>query len=375
MTDPASRIASEIEEGGPIPFTRFMELALYDPMAGYYAAGRAEIGCRGDYFTSASVGAVFGELLAGQFIAAWRELGEPEDFVIVEQGANDGQLAADALGFLREGPMSKVNWTIIEPFPHLREKQRETLKDFDVRWVSTPGELPAFEGIHFSNELFDALPVHIVRSKGDSWVELRVALREGRFVWEEASPGDELGRSIADLPPRASGYQTEIRLSHRPLLRTLAEKIRRGWVLVIDYGMDAGRLLAHHRTRGTISCYSRHRRDSNPLESPGAKDITAHVNFSMLASDALQAGFALASFTDQYHFLTAAAEPLLRSMDGMPPTRESQKKLQSLKTLLHPESMGTQFHYLLLSKNQTGSLPGFRHAKDPGFLLEAGYGA
>ena len=149
----------------------------------------------------------------------------------------------------------------------------------------------------------------------------------------------------------------------RPLLRTLAARIPRGFLLAVDYGMCRESLLAEHRTGGTLSCYRGHRRDSNPLEAPGEKDITAHVNFSLLRNDAVEAGWNFMNFTDQHHFLVGAAKSLLLSMDGKIPDGEGRRKLRSLRTLLHPESMGQQFHAIVFSKGVAGAkLSGFQYA-------------
>jgi len=141
--------------------------------------------------------------------------------------------------------------------------------------------------------------------------------------------------------------------------------MRTGWVLVVDYGFLRDQLLAPHRREGTFSCYQAHRRDARPLEEPGKKDITAHVDFTALAETARTNGFEIEGFADQHHFLVGASESLLKTLDG-PPDPASQKLLRALQTLLHPESMGTQFHYLALSKGLAPHSPpsGFRYARE-----------
>ena len=153
------KILSEIAAKGPLSFARFMELALYDAEAGYYASGRARVGRHGDFFTNVSVGPVFGHILAEQFREMWSRLGTPRRFALVEQGANDGQLALDVLSALDEEMQEAIDYWIIEPFPILQQRQEQTLKPWGskVRWVNDPGALPVFNGVHFSNELVDAL--------------------------------------------------------------------------------------------------------------------------------------------------------------------------------------------------------------------------
>jgi SAM-dependent MidA family methyltransferase len=350
-----------------MPFSRFMDLALYDPHEGYYTSGRAAVGREGDFFTSVSIGPVFGAVLAGQFLEMWEVLGRPPEFRLVEQGANDGRLSCDILKALSETPLAGVPLTIIEPASILREKQAATLAGFDVQWVESPENLDTFDGVHFSNELFDALPFDILEARAGAWHELQVHADEAGFCFK-ASPHP----IQTDLPPRSDGYRAELRRHQRGLLENLSARLRRGFLLAIDYGMPRSELLAPHRSGGTLACYTQHRRDEAPLENPGEKDITAHVDFTALAQDATACGLALEGYTDQHHFLVGAATGLLKSLDGAAPTPATLKILRSLRTLLHPETMGTQFKAILFSKNTPLAKPlsGFQHAGDCRFLLE-----
>jgi len=362
---PDALIAAEIAAHGPITFARFMELALYDPEQGYYAANRAKIGRQGDFYTNVSIGPVFGRILAGQFEEMWRRLGSPAPFTIVEQGANDGSLAADVLGALTEEFRAAAEYRIVEPLVHLREVQREKLAAFaHVHWAESSAEAPEFRGVHFSNELIDALPFHLVRSTGAGWEELRVAHDES-FQFVPAPPSVETSR----LPVRAAGTLAELRPAAETWVREWARKLQAGWLLVIDYGFPRELLLAEHRHEGTFSCYSRHRRDARPLEEPGDKDITAHVDFTTLAEAAQNAGLEIAGFADQHHFMVGASQALLKTLEGRIDP-EARKTLRALQSLLHPESMGTQFHYLAFAKN-TGpaALSGFQFARDPQKVL------
>src|SRR5262245_31201368 len=157
----ALEIRDQIEHDGPISFARFMSLALYHPQLGYYSSGRCSIGRAGDYFTSVSVGSLFGTLLAGQFAEVWETLGRPDDFVIVEQGAHHGEFAADVLETLRiRHPefFERTLYRIVEPFPILRQRQEERLRTFEprVQWEADLETMRPFVGIHFSNELLDS---------------------------------------------------------------------------------------------------------------------------------------------------------------------------------------------------------------------------
>jgi SAM-dependent MidA family methyltransferase len=355
------RLSAEIAADGPMGFDRFMARALYDPDGGYYATGAGRIGKSGDFFTNVSLGPVYGEILAGQFLEMWQELGRPPDFTLVEQGANNGQLASDILTALAGTPLADVRLILVEPSPVLRKLQSETLSGRNVGWVCEAADLPELCGVHFSNELFDALPVHVVRSTGASWAELFVGCKDGAFFWQEGLMCPEVAGVVASFPGRPAGFTTEVCTGYRHLLEGLSAKVRRGFLLAVDYGMSTEALLAEHRREGTLRCYSSHRLETHPLENPGKKDITAHVNFSLLASEAARAGWALEKLTDQHHFLVGAATRMLLEMDGTP----NPKKLRPLTALLHPENMGRQFHAILFSKGISGAaLSGFQHARD-----------
>ena len=362
------KIVSEIEANGPLTFARFVELALYDREVGYYASGRARIGKHGDFFTNVSVGPLFGQLLAGQFREMWSRLGKPARFALVEQGANDGQLAMDILCALGSEILETVEYWIIEPFPAWRRLQEQKLQNVEakVKWVDDLIALPVFDGIHFSNELVDSFPFHLIRSNGKRWEELYVSTDEDRLAFEVAHPSTALPDSLKSLPPRPAGTIAELRLTAGDWIHALGGRVNKGFVLIVDYGFPRFELFAPHRTNGTFCCYRAHRRDSLPLEDPGEKDISAHVDFTAVAEAGLAAGFRIEGFTDQHHYLVGASHDLLAKVSN-PPDELSQKSLRALQTLLHPESMGTQFHYLALSKGValTPPLSGFKFARDP----------
>jgi SAM-dependent MidA family methyltransferase len=340
-------------------FSRFMELALYDPAEGYYASGKAGVGRDGDFFTNISLGPVFGEILATQFLEMWEMLGRPSDFTLVEQGANDGRLSEDILNGLASTPLADCRLILIEPFTPLREKQQARLAGRRVEWVEAPEALPPFTGVHFSNELFDALPFEIVKSRSGRWELQRVQILDSAFRLEPAE--------VLDLtwPAPSEDFVSELRTGQHELLAAISSRLQQGFLLAIDYGMTREELLAPHRANGTLACYAAHRRDDNPFESIGEKDITAHVDFTALAQDLRACGLEPTGYTDQHHFLVGAAERLLLSFDGQPPTADTLKKLRSLRTLLHPETLGVQFKVLLASKGvSTPTISGFRHARE-----------
>ena len=361
------KIVSEIEASGPLTFARFMQLALYDPAVGYYASGRARIGKHGDFFTNVSVGPVFGQILASQIREMWSGLGKPARFALVEQGANDGQLALDILQAMMTEILETTEYWIVEPLLTLRQLQKKKLGNFEakVKWVDDLNALPVFDGIHLSNELLDSFPFHLIRCNGHGWEELCVSTHEDRLAFKATYPSRAIADALKNLPPRPAGTIAEVRPTVCDWIHALAGRVNKGFVLIVDYGFPRRELLAPHRTSGTFCCYRAHRRDSHPLEDPGEKDISAHVDFTALAEAALAAGFRIEGFADQHHYLVGASQELFAKISNSP-HELSPKRLRALQTLLHPESMGTQFHYLALSKGVASAphLSGFKFARD-----------
>ena len=342
-------IASEIARIGPVSFRWFMEQALYHPDYGYYCANHASgrIGREGDFFTNVSVGPLFGRLLASQFIEMWEHLGRPAPFTIVEQGANNGEFAADALGTLGE-TIPFLEYRIVEPLAALRELQARKLAGFSsVRWEESLEGMEPFCGVHFSNELLDAMPFHLVRFSGGTWKERRVDFQEGKFVLVEFPAGE-----FPELPPiRGEGHQTEVNREATRWVELAASKISRGFILAIDYGYPREEFYHPDRSAGTLTCYRQHRRSSDPLEHIGETDITAHVEFTSVIERACSCGMRLCGFTDQHRYMVGLAAPHLHELDA--------KSLRAFRTLMHPAFMGSAFKVLALEKGVEATLRGF----------------
>ncbi|MCE9588212.1 MAG: SAM-dependent methyltransferase [Verrucomicrobia bacterium] len=343
---------------GVIPFRRFMELALYHPEYGYYGSGRARVGKEGDFFTSVSVGSIYGRLLTSVCRDVWERLGKPSEFTIVEQGANDGSMATDILGALAKAGDSynqAVRLIIVEPFPVNRDRQKQKLAGFtNVTWVPSLEELPTFTGIHLSNELLDAFPVDSVRWNGTAWEEECVAYHDGALVWTTRPIQDpELHAEATKLPNHLTkGFRAEINRAMNPWLTTLHKRLERGLVLTIDYGQSGEDRYAPHRADGTLLAFKKHERFNDPLGEPGLRDITAQVDFTALARSSREVGFEILGYSDQHHFLVGAAEPWLRSLgDFTDQSDAARRDLGALQTLLNPGSMGIQFKAIALGKD------------------------
>lgn len=366
------------ESNGPLGFEEYLSLVLYHPELGYYATEGGGPGLEGgDFFTNVSVGPVFGELLAGQFLEIWRSLGCPPEFTLMEQGANDGSLMADVLTAVDRNPdfAACVRPVLLEPLPTLRARQQARLEPWGDRfeWIEYPGERTFTTGVHFSNELIDALPFSLFRFSDGRWKEKAVKVSpEGELRWVERPIAGDLERFVEKIPRLTTEpYETEIRPTISKWMKETTGMFERGVILICDYGYPRLEYYSKARNRGTLLCYQRHQKDDNPLDSPGTKDISAHVDFTAVAEAALAEDWQLLGFTDQHHFLVGAAEQWLREMDGKPMNAAEQRKMRSLQTLLHPESMGTRFHFLAFGKGVAGemNLSGFRHAHPPRALL------
>ena len=381
-------IRTEIGLNGPISFARFMELALYHPGCGYYAGGRANIGRRGDFFTNVSVGSLFGKLLAVQFAEIWEKLGRPHDFEIVEQGAHDGIFAADSLSALRQFTgdcFAATSYCIVEPFPIWRERQQKNLREFSekIAWVASVDEIAPFVGIHFSNELFDSLPVHLIVSGGvmngatvwnekfvlehrlsacaPSGVELRCPDASFEFVTSTLSRPDLLPHHLGFFP---GGFETEVNLAAPKLMSEIAAKLSRGVILTIDYGFSRTEFYSLHRSQGSLQVRAKQRKLSSPFQQIGLADISAHVEWTSLAEAAQSSGARPIGFTDQHHFLTGIISKFF------PDAAFDASEKRALQTLLHPEMLGRDFQALALGKDFHETLSGFRFARDSAAALQ-----
>jgi SAM-dependent MidA family methyltransferase len=337
-----------------------MQQALYHPEHGYYSSGRCTIGRKGDYFTNVSVGPLFGQLMLAQFAEIWEQLSKTDDFVIVEQGAHDGQFARDVLQSAQERApefFEALRYRIIEPFSILRERQSQILEPFreKIEWCSS---LEPFTGIHFSNELLDAMPARLI----DGDMEKLVDLQDDEFAFIERSVSNGVfNQAVLDWAD------------------TVAANLQRGYVIAIDYGHWGDEF------QGDVRVHAQHRHLDSPFEQIGHADITMHVDWTSIARCAKANGLRVAGFTDQHHFLTG----IISTWPDLLPSRFSNstalsrrvhilaaedKTKRALQTLLHPEMLGRAFQVLALAKNvdpRTPRLAGFKFAREPRSALEA----
>lgn len=320
MTPAAVQLEEEIRREGPIPFSRFMQVALYHPEHGYYRRTRDPFGRQGDFFTAEQLQPVFGILIARRIAALFREMGQPEDFEVVELGAGRGEMAA---------ALSRFRYLPVE---------------------AGRGSLPErMCGVVFSNEFFDALPVERVVVRGGALVRQRVGWSEGRFVWLEGEPaGEEIAAYVSRYFPKLEdGFAVEVSLEALRRLERIAAALRTGYHFTIDYGYTRGEVKRF--PGGTLMSYRRHVASEDVLADPGERDITAHVNFSALQEHGAAVALETVRFETLARLLLSEGESdhFREALAADTSAGEMARRLQ-LKTLLF--GMGESFRSLLQRK-------------------------
>jgi SAM-dependent MidA family methyltransferase len=354
-------IASEINSSGPIPFVRFMDLALYHPQFGYYMrppeSGTERIGWSGDFYTSSDVHPILGEALVRQAEQIDRLLGQPDPFTVVEMGPGKGLLAKHFLSACQSESSSlrqRVRYVLVERSSAMLDFQRRNL----TPWIKSPGlvtwvegleglALQSVTGLFFSNELIDAFPVHRIQVRAGRIEELWVDYRDGRFVeclkpLSSAVLTHRLRELNFDWP---DGYRTEINLQALDWMKQVGRRMDRGVVLTIDYGHAAQDLYHPDRKKGTFLCYHSQMAIEAPFLHVGEQDMTAHVDFSSLARVGEAQGLRLTGFTNQMSFLMGLGiEQMIAALE--PDSSEFHAALHLLK----PNGMGSTFKVLVQHK-------------------------
>jgi SAM-dependent MidA family methyltransferase len=391
MTPLSHIIREEIAKHGPIPFARFMQLALYCPECGYYEKEKDRVGRGGDFFTSVSVGSLFGDLLAFQF-AEWLEaMPEPQrpsaPLKIIEAGAHDGKLAGDILSWLqkhRPKLFSKLEYHILEASRVRRQWQARTLEGFrgKVRWTHDSSDFkgwldycryePKTDGVIFSNELLDAFPVSRLGwdARAGKWFEWGVTVDNGKFIWAnlELKTGwrEAYERHMLKLPEPLlaalpDGYVLEIGHRAEAWWADMASVLRRGKLVTIDYGFTLEELISPARVNGTLRAYFQHQVSDDLLGRPGEQDLTAHVNFSSIQEAGERAGLTTELFCRQSQFLTqilnqaCSPSPSLKRALGQHVKEQyfakfDAKQVRQFQTLTHPEHLGRSFQVLVQAR-------------------------
>ena len=352
----------------------FMDLALYHPELGYYARAAQRSGRAGDFFTSVDVGPLFGELLEIQLAEMFRVLQASDSrlqvFDLVEAGAGNGRLSADILRAARANDRAfydSIRLHLVEASPDARAAQTPTLGDAGERLASSgPGLPSSFDGVLIANELLDALPAHQVVMREDGLREVyieaagdrggpeRFALRAIEDAPSTPALGEYLARLGVELQP---GWRVEINLRAVEWIRDAARRLRRGFIILIDYGHDARELYSASHSAGTLTTYSSHRSvgsessASTPawLRSPGEQDITAHVDFTSVRAAAEEEGLQTLGFLDQTYFLIGLVGDDWSAGDGSSAKAVAERS-RALKTLVMPGGLGSTHKVMIFGK-------------------------
>ncbi len=372
-----ARIRDEIQRDGPIPFARFMDLALYDPDGGYYRAVEERPGRAGDFLTAPEAHPIFGWTVARVLDEVWQQLGEPDPFVLREAGAGSGTLALsilDGLARAGSGLFAAIRYDPVEVEPRRIATIASRLADAGHadRLLVPMDRTSAWTGVVLANEVLDALPVHRVRQRGEGLVELAVDATADGFVEVEialttpalAARFVEAGVALAD------GQTAEVCLGIDDWLAGATEGLARGLVLLIDYGHPAPALYDSVRRRdGTLRAYLRHTVSDQPYRFVGRQDLTAHVDVTAVERAAGAAGLTHLGTTTQAEFLIGAGiETLLQAIQNDPTTGlEGYLTVRSaLMRMLDPSAMG-RFAVMAFGRDwPVGALPAALAFRGPG---------
>jgi SAM-dependent MidA family methyltransferase len=348
-------------QGGWIPFSRFMELALYAPGQGYYTAGARKFGASGDFVTAPELSPLFGRTLARQ-AAEIMQHSAPHT---LELGAGSGKLAADMLLELERLESLPQSYAILEVSADLRERQQALLQERvphlleRVRWLD---KLPdSISGAVIGNEVLDALPVHLVLWNDSGIAERGVASESENFLWQDRPAQTPALLQAAQHIRVPDGYLSEISLAACGLVHSLCERLVRGVLLLVDYGFGAGEYYHPQRTSGTLMCHYRHHAHDDPFFLVGLQDITAHVDFSAVASSAADGGAHLLGYTSQAYFLINCGIAELLQEVAPENARQYLPLSAQLQKLTSPTEMGELFKVIALGKDVEIPLRGFAH--------------
>ena len=349
-----------------ITFAEYMNLVLYHPQYGYYSSGRVEIGSQGDFFTSSSLGEDVGQLFAIQLWDMWQIMNCPEPFSIVEMGGGNGSTAYDILKYIQTfyPDLSKViEYVLVEESPGLIQKQQktlETLKEINITW-KTWQDIPDNHiiGCFFSNELVDAFPVHLLAIENEKLKEVYITREQDKLTetyGEISTPKLQDYFDLVDinLPTKdyPEDYRTEVNLAALNWLSTVSHKLKKGYLLTIDYGYPATKYYHPQRYQGTLKCYYQHRHHNNPYVNLGYQDITAHVDFTALEKQGELCGLEKIGFTQQGMFLMALGlgDRLQDLSSGKYDVKQVFHRRDALHQLIDPTGLGG-FGVLIQGKN------------------------
>ena len=360
----SSRVAAHIRQeiataGGWIPFSRYMELALYAPGLGYYMAGARKLGAEGDFVTAPEISPLFGETLAHQVREVLAAAGDE----VLEVGAGSGALAATLLAELERLDALPARYLILELSPDLRRRSRDTLAARlphlmeRIAWLNRLP--PAFSGCVLGNEVLDAMPVTVVCREGEALHERGVAIEGERFVWQSRSRRESARARLDPSWFPVDGYSSEVQLHAQAFVRTLGGILERGVALFVDYGFPRREYYHPERAQGTLRCHYRHRAHDDPFFLPGLQDITSHVDFTAIAEAAAEGGLEVMGYANQAQFLINCGLTDLVARTPPEDVRAYLPLASQVQKLTSPAEMGELFKVIALGKGVSAPLLGF----------------
>ncbi|MBL8467724.1 class I SAM-dependent methyltransferase [Methyloversatilis discipulorum] len=351
------QIRDEIARTGWMPFSRYMECALYAPGLGYYSGALQKFGDDGDFVTAPELTPLFGRSLARQ-LAELMALSAPH---LIEAGAGSGRLAVDVLAELDRLGAAPQSYRILELSADLRARQQALIAaelphlSARVSWLDS---LPdAFDGVVIGNEVLDAMPVERLRNAAGRIEQAGLALDPSGQPALDWRPAPAALADEAHALGFTDGYDSEINLAARAWVAEWAQHIGRGALLLIDYGFPQAEYYHPDRRSGTLMCHYRHHAHTDPLWMPGLNDLTAHVDFTAVAQAAFDAGMSLAGYTSQANFLLncGVLELLDRDADALSRAKQN----AALNQLTSPAEMGELFKVICMTRNIDAPLTGF----------------
>lgn len=349
---------------GWISFAEFMHLALYAPGLGYYSAGGQKLGDSktggGDFVTAPQISPLFAQTISNQI----SQILHITHGNILELGAGTGKLAADIVLTLAEKNSAPAKYFILEVSDHLCQVQLETMQRSlpqdlveRVEWLK---ELPSnFNGVIIGNEVLDAIPVHIVNVKNDGIYERGIVIEAAEFVWQDKVLSEPSLLDVVSKLNLPEDYVTEVCPAVSGLIASLAHSLQQGMILMIDYGFSAREYYHPQRNQGSLMCHYQHYAHSDPLINIGLQDITAHVDFTIVAHTGVNHGLALSGFCSQAQFLMNCG--ILELMSQVSPHDMARyvPLAAAAQKLLSPAEMGDLFKVIAFSKNIDEPLIGF----------------
>lgn len=359
-----TRICDRLDSDGLMPFSRFMEMALYEPGLGYYSAGLHKLGPSGDFVTSPELGSLFAACLGGQVSELAAKLGS---YDILEIGAGTGRLAS---ALLRNLPRESLpgRYMILERSADLRSVQRQEIKAHTdlverVDWLDKPPGRD-WQGVLLANEVLDALAVERFGISGKGIEQMCVRRAEGGLEWAFRPAPAELEQAVTRITSDVqtelgSGYRSEINLQLAPWLRSVTSSMKRGLALFIDYGYPRSEYYRAERSDGTLMCHYRHRAHDDVFFWPGLQDITTWVDFTALAEAADTCGLDVEGYASQAMFLLGCGLDQLL-MDHNSNSADGGAAISAeARQLTLPGMMGEKFQVMGLGRALDSPLCGF----------------